>query len=470
MEKEYIGRYRITGRLGKGGMGTVLRAMDEARQREVALKLPNDPEPQTISRLQQECEVLMKLEHHNIVQVYGSGSDSDPALPFYIVMEFVDGTPLDELLLRQGGRLESRQALKIALSVAEALAYAHRPPLRVIHRDIKPANILIRRSDELVKVTDFGIAAVLAEKTGRTEVGTLAYMAPEQAMGQGVDERTDLYSLGALLYELLTGQRPPPLAATLAAPPSAARNSATLSLDAIARIDRLVLGLLVRDPNYRTPQRATDLVEELRALLEGRPSRALSGPQPGSGPLANATTLRVSGPTVSAPTQRASGPPLTAPYPPRTPSGPSGSGSRPSSGSYPPPPASGPYAPPSLSGPYAPSPLSGPYLQPPPMSAPVIIQPPIGQVMPLVVVQPSSGKATTALVLALLSLVAGPFTAIPGLIVGHMALNEIRRSGGAIGGSGKATAALVIGYIWVAIFVIEVLVLIITAAASSHPV
>lgn len=105
------------------------------------------------------------------------------------------------------------------------------------------------------------------------------------------------------------------------------------------------------------------------------------------------------------------------------------------------------------------------------MSAPIIIQPPIGQVVPVVVVPPSSGKATTALVLALLSLVAGPLTAIPGLIVGHMALSEIRRSGGAIGGSGKATAALVIGYIWVAIIALYILVGIIAAlsAAAPHP-
>lgn len=453
MEREYIGRYRVIGRLGKGGMGTVLRAMDEARQREVALKLPNDLESQTISRLRQECDVLMQLEHHHIVQVYGSGSDPDPALPFYIVMEFVDGTPLDELLLRNGGRLAARQSLKIALGVAEALAYAHRPPLRVIHRDIKPGNILIRRSDELVKVTDFGIAAVLAEKTGRTEVGTLAYMAPEQAMGKGVDERTDLYSLGALLYELLTGQRPPPLAATLAAPPSAARNTLTLSLDAVSRVDRLVLGLLVRDPNYRTPQRATDLVEELRALLDGRPARTLSGPQPGSGPFANATTKRVSAtPTI--------------PAPPPPPGNPSGSGPRAGSGSYPPLPRSGPFTPPPGSGSYPPPAASGPY-PPPPVSRPVIVQPQISPVTPIFMAQPSSGKATTALVLALLSFVLGPFTAIPAVIVGHMALSEIRRSGGAIGGSGKATIALVLGYLYIAFIAIYLLVVILAAASTA---
>jgi serine/threonine protein kinase len=192
MERASIGRYRVVGKLGKGGMGRVIRAVDEGLVREVAIKLPNDSEPDDIRRLQQECDVLMQLQHHNIVQVYGSGNEPD--LPFYLVMEFVDGVTVEQMLRRRGGPLEPRQALKIALAVAEALAYAHRPPLRVIHRDIKPSNVLIRASDGAVKVTDFGIAAVLAERSGRTVIGTPDYMPPEQAMGQGADERSDLYS------------------------------------------------------------------------------------------------------------------------------------------------------------------------------------------------------------------------------------------------------------------------------------
>src|SRR5579871_5351251 len=150
MDQQYIGRYRVTGRLGVGGMGTVLRAVDEVRHRDVAIKLPNDMDSKVISRLQRECDVLAQLEHHHIVQVYGSGSDPD--LPFYIVMEFVDGTTVEDLLRQQPGGLEPRQALKIAQSVAEALAYAHKPPLRVVHRDIKPGNILIRAKDGVAKV------------------------------------------------------------------------------------------------------------------------------------------------------------------------------------------------------------------------------------------------------------------------------------------------------------------------------
>ncbi|HEU5198526.1 MAG TPA: protein kinase [Ktedonobacterales bacterium] len=282
MEQEYIGRYRIIGRLGKGGMGTVVRALDEVRQREVAIKLPLDADPEVIRRLQRECDVLGQLQHHHIVQIYGSGND--PTVPFYIVMEYVEGTTVEDLLKQQGGPLEPRRALKIGLAVAEALAHAHRPPLRIVHRDIKPANVMIRRSDDTVKVTDFGIASVLSERTGgKTAIGTLAYMAPEQAGGRGVDERTDLYSLGVLLYEMLTGHRPPQLAVSPARPPSAELAS-ILPPEMCRRIDRLVMGLLRAEPNHRLPQRAEEVVEELRALIENRPSRLPSGAAPVYGP------------------------------------------------------------------------------------------------------------------------------------------------------------------------------------------
>jgi serine/threonine protein kinase len=295
-QQQYIGRYRVIGRLGKGGMGTVLRAVDDNIPREVAIKLPNETDPEDIARLRQECEVLMQMQHHHIVEIYGSGSTA--GAPFYIVMEYVEGMTVEGLLRQQGGRLEPSRALKIALGVAEALAYAHRPPLRVIHRDIKPSNVLIRGSDGGVKVTDFGIAAVLAERSGKTAIGTLFYMAPEQAMGLGVDERSDLYSLGAMLYEMLTGQRAPQLASAPAQPPSLLLGS-MLPPAMSQRIDALVLGLLRADRTQRVPQSATGVVEELRALLEGRPARPMSGPQAGSGEINYAPTQRSSQPMAS---------------------------------------------------------------------------------------------------------------------------------------------------------------------------
>jgi serine/threonine protein kinase len=426
MLPKYIGRYRIIERLGQGGMGLVLRAEDEVRHRQVAIKLPNDTEKDTIRRLQQECEVLTQLQHHHIVQVYGSGSEPD--LPFYIVMEYVDGISVSSLLSPPGTRLEPRRALKIALGVADALAYAHRLPQRVIHRDIKPANILLQRGSDEVKVTDFGIASILSEQSARTAAGTLAYMSPEQAAGVGADERTDLYSLGVMLYEMLTGQRPPQIASTPAIPPSGITGVA-LPAEMWDRVDRLVLGLLAQDRNQRVPQTAKELVEELRAIQEGRPSR-LGASRSGSAPYD--------------PTRRASVPPSGAFPPP--------------GGMYPPPSRSAP--PPSQSGGvrysapgYPPYPSALPRQAPPPVviQQPIYVQPQPIYVQPqpvyLVPVSRESGKASTALTLAILSIfLLGPLLALPAVIVGHGALKEIRLGGGQLLGRGKAVAALVIGY------------------------
>jgi serine/threonine protein kinase len=436
MLPKYIGRYRIIDRLGQGGMGMVLRAEDEVRHRQVAIKLPNDTEAETIRRLQQECEVLTQLQHHHIVQVYGSGSEPD--LPFYIVMEFVDGVSVSSLLNPPGTRLDPRRALKIAQGVAEALAYAHRLPQRVIHRDIKPANILLQRGTDEVKVTDFGIASILSEQSARTAAGTLAYMSPEQAAGIGADERTDLYSLGVMLYEMLTGQRPPQIASTPAIPPSGITGVA-LPPEMRDRVDRLVLGLLANDRNQRMPQNAKDLVEELRAIQEGRPSR-LSTNKSGSMPYAT--------------TQRASAPPA-GPYP-----SPSGSYPPPSKSAPPPPSRSNP--PPSQ--PYQGRPSAPGYLPYPSAPPPVVVQQPVVVPQPVyiqpqpVFVQPQpvylvpviqeSSKAGTALTLAIISIfLLGPILALPAVIVGHGALKEIRLSNGRLQGHGKAVAALVIGYI-----------------------
>jgi eukaryotic-like serine/threonine-protein kinase len=426
MEREYIGRYHITGQLGTGGMGTVVRAVDEVRHRDVAIKLPNDTDPKVISHLQRECDVLAQLEHHHIVQVYGSGSDPD--LPFYIVMEFIDGTTVEDLLRQQGGRLEPRQALKIAQSVAEALAYAHKPPLRVIHRDIKPGNILIRQRDGVVKVTDFGIAAVLSERAGSTAVGTMAYVAPEQAMGLGADERSDLYSLGALLYEMLTGQRPPKLAASPARPPSSLVG-AQLPPEMAASLDRLILGLLEGNPALRHPQRAAEVVEELRVLLEG--------------PSARRGSVSLAGEAAYEPTQRASRPPSFANEPPPR-SAPPASGH----GAYLPPPSM-PLPPP-------PRPSRPAVIMQQPV-VPVVQVIPVGpaiRVVPVVparVKAPPSGKATASLVLGILALlsacvVVGGLPGVLAVIFGHLALADIRRSEGRLRGHSWAIAGLVLGY------------------------
>ncbi len=443
MERTYIGRYRVVGKLGKGGMGTVIRAVDDGLKREVAIKLPNDSDPDDIRRLQQECDVLMQLQHHNIVQVYGSGNDPD--LPFYLVMEFVDGVTVEQLLRQQGGALEPRRALQIALAVAEALAYAHRPPLRVIHRDIKPSNVLIRASDGSVKVTDFGIAAVLAERSGRTVIGTADYMPPEQAKREGVDERSDLYSLGVMLYQMLTGQLPPLFASAPAQPPGRWLGSMPPTMS--TRIDALVLGLLTADRAQRQPQSAAQVVEELRALLEGRPSRPLSGPQIDPA-IANAPTRRSSSltPPVTPypPTQRASAPPIT---------------NYQLSGALP---ASSPQ----------PAALYTPYTPPPGYQ--------LVPVAPAAQKRRLSKKASWSMCLGILPLLfivlnqlrfslyqlfpsdlliifvstvllSSPFFAIAAVVLGHLAIRDIRRGDGMLGGKGRAITGLVLGYLVLAL-------------------
>jgi serine/threonine protein kinase len=471
MEREYIGRYRVIERLGEGGMGTVLRAVDEVRKREVAIKAPNESDPQVIRRLQQECDVLAQLQHHHIVQVFGSGSDT--GLPFYIVMEYVDGVTVEQLLRQQPDhRLEPRRALKIAQDVAEALAYAHRSKQRIVHRDIKPANILIRRTDDEVKVTDFGIAAVLAERAGNTAVGTMAYMAPEQSQGTGIDERADLYSLGVLLYEMLTGQRPPQLAMSPATPPSEVPGVA-LPEEMRERIDRLTLGLLERDPKLRSPGRAAAVAEEIRALLEGHPS-----PLKLVGLVADALP--------SQPTEQASAlinEPISPELLPRlgrlerasdpreerghgqrerdwpNPERPSAPGRRPS----PPRPAGRVVRP-------APPPPRPAVAQPVRVQAAPVAQ--MVQVVPSTAPAHSSGKALASLLLGIfgllfscvfgslgvIGLAAGSVTvgtlgiimeAMPGLIgvvLGHVALAQIRQSAGRLTGSGQAVAGLVLSY------------------------
>ncbi len=475
MTQDHIGRYRIVGAIGKGGMGTVVRAVDEVRGRDVAIKLPLESDPQVIKRLRREYDVLAQLQHHNIVEIFGSGSDTDA--PFYVVMEFVDGVTIEEMLEKEGP-FETRRALQIALGVAEALAHAHRPPLRVVHRDIKPGNVLIRRSDGMVKVTDFGIATVLSQSRGNTAVGTMAYIAPEQAMGQGADERSDLYSLGVLLYEMLTGQRPPQIAASLAAPPSTVPGS-TVAADLFDRVDRLALGLLAREPAQRVPQTAADVVEELRAMLEGRPSRAQSSSNLGSLPF-ESTRRSASIP----PLPRSSAPPSSALPPVGTPSGYLAERAAQQPAPYPPPP---------------PRPQPAQYMPPPPQVQPVqvvpyVVQPGLAQpvyqvvqVVPVVPPRPTSGKAIASLVTGILLMLSscavpslifsfysysydpstetytrayeGPgaaflvlwllFALVP-VLLGHWSLRDIRRSMGQLVGTGQAIAGLVMGYIGVA--------------------
>ena len=202
------GRYRLIAPLGEGGMATIWRAVDEQLDREVAVKLLREQygnDAGFAARFKQEARAAGSLQHPNIVPVYDYGTDTDGAQ--FIVMQLVEGDDL-AALLRERTRLETDDAVRVAIGVASALEAAHRRGL--VHRDVKPGNILIT-DDGDVKVTDFGIARAVAEAsmtvTGTT-LGSVHYFSPEQARGDEVTGSSDVYSLGIVLYEMLTGRRP----------------------------------------------------------------------------------------------------------------------------------------------------------------------------------------------------------------------------------------------------------------------
>jgi eukaryotic-like serine/threonine-protein kinase len=268
------GRYQLGSLLGVGGMARVYLASDRVLERQVAVKVLSPPyaqDPVFVERFRREARSAARLSHPNIVAVFDSGSDADQ---HYLVMEYVAGQSLAELLGRQG-RLAPRRAAELAVEVCAALAAAHAQGL--VHRDVKPANVLVG-DDGQVKVTDFGIvkAAATATLTGTgTVLGTAAYLSPEQAQGGPVDARSDLYSLGCVLYELLCGTPPfgsgvdsPPVAVATRhlhqppEPPSAHNRQVDPVLDAV------VLTALAKDPALRH-QRAIELQDALKGVLAG---------------------------------------------------------------------------------------------------------------------------------------------------------------------------------------------------------
>ncbi|HLH08319.1 MAG TPA: serine/threonine-protein kinase [Terriglobales bacterium] len=207
MTPEKIGRYVITGELGKGAMGVVYRATDPNIGRTVALKtmrvdIHGASSADMLKRFQNEARAAGVLNHRNIITIYDAG-EADGM--FYIAMEYIPGTTLAGLL-RERKTLSPEEAAKIGAQVCEGLDYAHYKG--VIHRDIKPANIMIA-ADGVVKIMDFGIAKAGAGLTHTGEVlGTPNYMSPEQVRGRAIDGRTDLFATGVILYEMLTGEKP----------------------------------------------------------------------------------------------------------------------------------------------------------------------------------------------------------------------------------------------------------------------
>src|SRR3954453_13682106 len=203
----FSNRYRIERELAHGGMAEVYLARDESLDRLVALKalFPEYArEPSFVERFRREAQAAANLNHPNIVSIYDWGQESGT---YFIVMEYVEGRSLRDLI-RSEAPLDANHAAEIPAEIASALAFAHRSG--VVHRDVKPGNVLLTRSGT-VKVTDFGIARAGASdgltQTGSV-MGTATYFSPEQAQGLPVDGRSDLYALGVVMYEMVTGVAP----------------------------------------------------------------------------------------------------------------------------------------------------------------------------------------------------------------------------------------------------------------------
>jgi len=204
-----LGRYEVLGELGQGAMGVVYKARDPLIDRVVAIKTINlslamDEKDEYEGRFYQEARAAGRLNHPNIVTIYDVGKSGDVA---YIAMELLEGRELRDIM-NEGPLLPIDQVLNIVAQVAQGLAYAHEH--EIVHRDVKPSNIMVIR-DGHVKITDFGIARMESSSV-RTQTGMVLgspkYMSPEQVMGKTIDPRSDIFSLGVMLYEMLTGQAP----------------------------------------------------------------------------------------------------------------------------------------------------------------------------------------------------------------------------------------------------------------------
>ncbi|MDN5797279.1 MAG: Stk1 family PASTA domain-containing Ser/Thr kinase [Intrasporangium sp.] len=307
------GRYEVGRLIGRGGMADVYLGHDTRLGRTVAIKMLRPDlarDPNFLTRFRREAQSAAGLNHPAIVAIYDSGEDDvdsphGPNVPLaYIVMEHVDGTTLRDRLVRDGP-LEPSEAIRITEGILDALSYSHR--MGIVHRDIKPGNVMLTENGS-VKVMDFGIARAVADSAAtmtatQAVVGTAQYLSPEQAQGQTVDARTDLYSTGCVLYELLTGRTPftgdSPVAIAYQHVGEQPQPPSIWNADGGGDLDAVTLHALAKEPDSRYPD-ATAFRRDLENVRQGRPiSAAARGAAAGLGAAALTQTL----PEASTPTE-----------------------------------------------------------------------------------------------------------------------------------------------------------------------
>ncbi|TAL10474.1 MAG: DUF4384 domain-containing protein [Nitrospirae bacterium] len=319
-EKKMIGRYEIRGTLGKGAMGAVYKGWDTRLELDVAIKVllqTNDDTNRTeeITRFLREVKISRNLKHPNIVAVYDVGDDPDTGMP-YIVMEFIKGKPLDNLMKER--KFTIREIVTFVCQVADGLDCAAQAG--VVHRDIKPANMMVDPDTLIPKLVDFGVARI--EGTNATQSGTVLgtphYMSPEQCRGEVVDGRSDIFSLGAVLYEMLTGIKAFQgdtivnvmmgiLDPNTPVPPSDLRPEIPYALSEV------VMQALAKDPTDRF-QRGKEMVEALQAAMAEAPTATVAI-RPGDLPAIDKTVMmtvkaaKASGAAAAARSTRAAQPP-----------------------------------------------------------------------------------------------------------------------------------------------------------------
>jgi serine/threonine protein kinase len=294
-EVKIAGRYRLEGRLGFGGMSTVHLALDLRLERQVAVKLLAEhlaDDPTFVSRFQREAQAAARLVHPNIVQIFDSGLD-EPSGRHFIVMEYIEGQSCAEIL-RDDGWVEVDEAVSIIAQSCEGLDYAHRHG--VVHRDVKPGNLLRAREGE-VKLADFGIAKA-TEQSSITQVGsvlgTAAYLAPEQARGEEAGPRADLYALGVVAYQLISGRLPYEATSLTELALKQQREEPAMLDTLVAAVggelaDAIAIALAL-DPRdrYQTAREMGRAIDDgARGISPGAPSDSMRG----SGPATAATSL-----------------------------------------------------------------------------------------------------------------------------------------------------------------------------------